>query len=51
MKKEAWEKNNQILIVGYNEVCEWRYEYRNGTYWISGLSLFELISNGWKRIL
>lgn len=50
MEHETWSKDGIQMTVGISTFNEWRYEYRNGTYWISGMSLYSLMNAGWKRV-
>ena len=48
MKLEIWVKGKKKMFVKQAPHCEWRYEIRNGVTWISGMTLYTLIRDGWK---
>ena len=49
-KLEIWHKNKNIMFVEQHQCCEWRYEIREGTKWISGMTLYSLMRDGWQHI-
>ncbi len=50
MKKQIWQKGNEIRIYVPMEYAEWYYHYYNRTYWIDGTTLYWLLNNGWEQI-
>lgn len=50
MKHELWCKNNNLIVVGVDPTNEWRYRFDGHTYYISGMSLFTLLNDGWTKI-
>ena len=50
IKHETWFDGNKTLIVCPDPRCEWYYEYRDRTHWISGMTRYWLVSNGYRRI-
>jgi len=50
---EIWynNKTNETLILSPEPNNLWYTEFRAGSYWISGINLYWLLSNGFKRRL
>lgn len=38
------------MTVSVSPFNEWRYRYDGGTHWVSGMSLYTLLRDGWKQI-
>lgn len=50
MKHELWKKGKNVIIVGVASDSEYRYRFDGTTYYISGMSLYTLINDGWTKL-
>lgn len=48
-KLEVWYNNKETLVLSPEAWGHFYLEFREGTYWISGITLYWLLSNGFKQ--
>lgn len=50
MKLEIWTNNKKTLILYPEKWGDYYLEFNNGTYYMSGITRYWLINNGFKQV-
>ena len=50
MGLEVWYNGTKTMILRPERYGHHYLEYRDGTYWIKGVTLYWLLNNGWRHI-